>query len=101
MDNPINEVKVYDVKQSMKNGGGPACLRLRVCMNKDELTGVNQKTLLDDSQFELLNHWVDKHYREEIHPDDLADPNLMVECQNALDELTQILDLGNIYPFQK
>lgn len=100
LDNPINEVKIYDVKQSMKNGGGPACLRLRVCMSEQELTGVNQKTLLNDEQFIHLNNWVDKHYRDEIHPTDLADPSLMLECQSALDELTQILDLGNIYPFQ-
>ncbi|MBD64934.1 MAG: N-succinylarginine dihydrolase [Halobacteriovoraceae bacterium] len=100
MDNPINEVKVYDVKQSMKNGGGPACLRLRVCLSQQELTGVNQKTLLTDQSFSALNKWIDKHYRDEIRPSDIRDPNLMVECQNALDELSSLLGLGNIYPFQ-
>lgn len=101
MDNPINEVKIYDVKQSMQNGGGPACLRLRVSMNEKELSGVNPKTLLTDELFNNLNSWVDKHYRDELLPSDLQDPNLMVECQTALDELTQIMDLGSIYPFQQ
>jgi succinylarginine dihydrolase len=100
MGSAIKEYKVYDVKQSMKNGGGPACLRLRVAMTPEELQGVNTKALLDQQQFEILNKWVDKHYRDEISPQDLRDPNLMLECQTALDELTQILDLGAIYPFQ-
>lgn len=101
LDNPIAEVKIYDVKQSMKNGGGPACLRLRVVLNEDELSGVNPRTILTESLFNDLNSWIDKHYREELKPSDLADPQLMIECQRALDELTQIMDLGQIYPFQK
>ena len=101
MDHPVNEIKVYDVKQSMQNGGGPACLRLRVVLNDNELKGVNPHTLLTDKLYTNLNDWIDKHYREEIKPQDLGDPNLIVEVQTALDELTQIMDLGNIYPFQQ
>lgn len=101
MDHPVNEIKVYDVKQSMQNGGGPACLRLRVALNENELKGVNPNTLLDEKLYTTLNNWIDKHYREEIKPEDLGDPNLITEVQTALDELSQILDLGNIYPFQQ
>ena len=35
-DGPIREVKVFDLKQSMQNGGGPACLRLRVALKEHE-----------------------------------------------------------------
>ena len=101
LDNPINDIIVFDVKQSMRNGGGPACLRLRVQLTAEELSGVNQKTLLTPERFQELSAWVNKHYRDEIHPDDLRDPQLITESQNALDELTKILDLGNIYSFQK
>lgn len=98
---PIKEVHYFDVKQSMRNGGGPACLRLRVAMNDSELAAVNPHCILTDSLFERLNNWVDTHYRDELSSDDLADPSLLNESRTALDELTQIMHLGSVYPFQQ
>lgn len=98
---PIQEVKVFDLKQSMSNGGGPACLRLRVALTEAERNAINPATLMNDVLFERLNLWVDKHYRDELREADLADPQLLIESRNALDELTKILNLGNIYEFQK
>ena len=100
-DTPIKQVKYFDVKQSMQNGGGPACLRLRVAMNDVELAAVNSGALINDSQFERLNQWVDKHYRDELSVADLCDPQLLIESRTALDELTQIMKLGSVYPFQQ
>ena len=85
----------------MRNGGGPACLRLRVALNEAELAAVNPNVLMSDSLFERLNQWVDKHYRDELHVDELRDPSLLTESRSALDELTQILKLGSVYPFQR
>lgn len=101
LNTPIKEVKFFDVKQSMRNGGGPACLRLRVAMTEQECAAVNQSTLINDALFERLNNWVDKHYRDELLIDDLRDPQLLIESRSALDELTQLLKLGSVYPFQK
>lgn len=98
---PIKQVKYYDVKQSMRNGGGPACLRLRVAMTDQEIEGVNQNTLINDVQFERLNTWVDKHYRDTLSINDLRDPKILTESRTALDELTQLLKLGSVYPFQQ
>lgn len=98
---PIKHVHYFDVKQSMQNGGGPACLRLRIAMNEMEVAAVNQNTLMNDALFERLNLWVDKHYRDELAVDDLADPQLIIESRTALDELTQIMKLGSVYQFQK
>ncbi|WP_100641633.1 N-succinylarginine dihydrolase [Alteromonas facilis] len=98
---PIKQVKYFDVKQSMQNGGGPACLRLRVAMNDVELAAVNPNALMNDNQFARLNQWVDKHYRDELSVKDLCDPQLLIESRTALDELTQIMKLGSVYPFQK
>ena len=100
-DTPIKHVKYYDVKQSMQNGGGPACLRLRVALNDQELDAVNPNALINDSQFTRLNQWVDKHYRDVLSVDDLCDPQLLNESRTALDELTQIMKLGSVYPFQQ
>jgi succinylarginine dihydrolase len=62
---------------------------------------VNPHGLMSDSLFERLNIWVDKHYRDELQVDELRDPNLLIESRSALDELTQILKLGSVYPFQR
>ncbi|MCJ7852570.1 MULTISPECIES: N-succinylarginine dihydrolase [Pseudomonas] len=98
---PVKEVKVFDLKQSMQNGGGPACLRLRVALKESELAAVNQGVIMTAPLYDTLVGWVDKHYRDRLSDADLADPQLLVECRTALDELTQILKLGSVYPFQR
>ena len=98
---PIKHVRYFDVKESMRNGGGPACLRLRVAMTEKEHAALNQSTLMNDTQFERLNTWVDKHYRDVLSINDLIDPQLLIESRTALDELTQLLKLGSVYPFQQ
>ena len=97
---PITSVEVFDVKQSMRNGGGPACLRLRVVLNDDELKAMHHGVLLTDALYERLTTWVEAHYREELSQEDLGDPMLLDEVRKALDELTGILGLGSIYDFQ-
>lgn len=99
-DTPIRQVHYFDVKQSMRNGGGPACLRLRVALTDQELAAVNPAVILDEVLFNRLNQWVDQHYRDELSVDDLRDPQLLNESRTALDELTQILKLGSVYAFQ-
>lgn len=96
----IREVKVFDLKQSMQNGGGPACLRLRVALNETELAAVNPGVIMTAPLYDTLTQWVGKHYRDRLAESDLADPQLLLECRTALDELTQILKLGAVYPFQ-
>ncbi|WP_166263203.1 N-succinylarginine dihydrolase [Marinobacter caseinilyticus] len=98
---PIKAVEVFDVKQSMRNGGGPACLRLRVALTDEELGAMHPGVLLSDGLFERLNIWVEGHYRDELSQADLADPMLLDESRHALDELTGILGLGSIYDFQR
>jgi len=98
---PIKEVKIYDVKQSMQNGGGPACLRQRVVLSEAEIAAANQSVLMNDSLYQTLCDWVNKHYRDRLSEADLADPQLLIESRTALDELTQILNLGSVYPFQR
>ena len=100
-DTPIKNLEFVDVRQSMRNGGGPACLRLRVALTEQELARVNANFILDDQLFSRLNRWVDKHYRDELRASDLADPDLLDESRAALDELTQIMDIGSFYSFQR
>ncbi|CAI0759772.1 N-succinylarginine dihydrolase [Serratia proteamaculans] len=98
---PIDEIKVFDLRESMRNGGGPACLRLRVALNEQELRAVNPRVMMNDSLFVTLNEWVDRYYRDRLTQNDLADPQLLREGREALDSLTTILGLGSVYPFQQ
>jgi succinylarginine dihydrolase len=101
-DGAIGQVEYVDVRESMRNGGGPACLRLRVVMTPQERKAAAQGLFLDDALDAKLVAWVSKHYREELAPADLGDPALVGETQTALDELTRILPLGaDFYPFQR
>ncbi|TKB58511.1 N-succinylarginine dihydrolase [Ferrimonas aestuarii] len=100
-DHPIKQVRYFNVKQSMQNGGGPACLRLRVALTEAELAGVNSATLIGDDTHQALSQWVKHHYRDRLTINDLRDPALLDESLTALDELTKLLQLGSVYPFQQ
>jgi succinylarginine dihydrolase len=97
---PITELLAFDLKQSMRNGGGPACLRLAVELTPEERAAIEARVFLDDALAFELDTWIRKHYRDRLAPDDLADPALVDESCRALDELTGILRLPAVYPFQ-
>lgn len=98
----IHAVRFADVRQSMRNGGGPACLRLRIALDEADLAALGGRFLLDGALHDDLTAWVTRHYRETLSPEDLGDPALMRESFEALDELTRIMDLGgDFYPFQR
>jgi succinylarginine dihydrolase len=100
-DTPINRVITMDVRESMRNGGGPACLRLRVPLNEAERAMVHPGVVLTPDRAESLRAWITRWYPESLHPGDLADPTLLHRSREALEALTQLLGLGPVYPFQQ
>ena len=100
-DNPVREVHYLDVRQSMNNGGGPACLRQRIRLTDEERAAVKARVFLDAGLAADLEAWIRRHYRDRLAVRDLADPALARESLTALDELTRILQLGSVYDFQQ
>jgi succinylarginine dihydrolase len=100
LNTPIRRVHFVDVRQSMNNGGGPACLRLRVQLTDRERSLINPAVLFTEGLHESLESWINRHYRDRLTPGDLADPKLLEESRRALDELTGMLKLGSVYRFQ-
>lgn len=98
---PIDRVIVCDLRQSMWNGGGPACLRLRVPLTEAERRAVFPGVWLTPARQRELEAWARRHYRETLTADELGDPRLLEESRRALDELTQMLRLGSLYSFQR
>ena len=98
----LARVEYLDVRQSMRNGGGPACLRLRVELTDAERADVLAGCVFTPEKHAALRTWAERHYREQLSPDELADPRLIDEVRTALDALTGILQLGgDFYPFQR
>src|SRR5690606_4222419 len=91
--NEVSGVTFVAVRQSMANGGGPACLRLRVPLTSDERAAMQQSVLLDSEKLSALEEWVKRHYRDRLSPKDLVDPQLLDECQQASESLGQLLQL--------
>jgi len=98
---PVKRVHHLDLRQSMENGGGPACLRQRIVLEEEERAAVRARVFWDDALGQELEAWVRRNYRDRLVGDDLADPRLARETMTALDELTKILRLGSVYDFQR
>ncbi|WP_426177021.1 N-succinylarginine dihydrolase [Massilia sp. TWR1-2-2] len=96
-DGPIDELIDFDLRQSMRNGGGPACLRLRVALTDAEAQAMHQGVVMTEALYARLVTWVEAHYRDRLEPKDLADPQLAIECAQALEELQRILGLPGLY----
>ncbi len=94
---PVNELIHFDLRQSMRNGGGPACLRLRVALTDAEAAAMHQGVIMTEALYATLVAWVEKYYRDTLEPKDLADPQLAIECAAALEELTRLLGLPGLY----
>ena len=99
-DNPIIEARPATVSQSMRNGGGPACLRLRVPMHDTELDAIERVRLTPDLLQQLVQ-WVTTHYRQRLTLEDLHDPALLQESRDALDALSRLLKMEGLFEFQR
>ncbi|HYO93986.1 MAG TPA: N-succinylarginine dihydrolase [Polyangiaceae bacterium] len=94
-------VTYVNVNDSMRNGGGPACLRLRVPLQTAEAGSIAANVFWSADLGTALESWVHRHYRDRLDADSLRDPLLLEESRRALQELTDLLRLGPIYDFQR
>ncbi len=90
---PIRALHPVALRQSMANGGGPACLRLRVVA--DPAT-VDPRFLVDAARLDLIATVIERHWPERIAPADLALPALWQDVRAARRALLAALDLGEL-----
>ncbi|MDE3059484.1 MAG: N-succinylarginine dihydrolase [Pseudomonadota bacterium] len=93
--NPIEEVHALDLRQSMKNGGGPACLRLRVPVTEAQLAVLHARrhVLADETLLAAIAELVERYYPQELTAADLGNPELYHHCQAMLTELGGLMKL--------
>ncbi len=90
---PIRKLVPVDVRQSMANGGGPACLRLRVVA--DPAT-VDPRFMADEAKLDRMAVVIAEHWPESIAPDQLGDPALVAQVQTARLALLTACDLSSL-----
>ena len=90
---PIRRVEVVDVRESMANGGGPACLRLRVVADP---ASVDARFLADEAKLERIAEVVAARWPERIHSDELREPALIHDIEAARAALLDALDLSEL-----
>jgi succinylarginine dihydrolase len=88
---PIRELVPVDVRQSMANGGGPACLRLRIVC--DPLS-VDPRFIVDEAKLDAMAEHVALLWPEVIDPADLGNPALWGDIRHARTTLLGALDLN-------
>ena len=88
----LNGVHAVDLSESLANGGGPACLRLRVPLTDAQWAGVPRAYRLEEeADFDRLETWVREHHRERVTPADLADAAFAEEAWAAHAALEALL----------
>jgi succinylarginine dihydrolase len=90
---PIRRVKVVDVRESMANGGGPACLRLRVVADPH---AIDPRFLVDDAKLDGIADVVRHSWPEEIAPGELQYPALVSDIERARAALLERLELTEL-----
>ena len=90
---PIRHVIPVDVRQSMANGGGPACLRLRVVA--DPAT-VDARFLLDEAKAERIEAVIAQMWPETIQPDEIRTEALAAKVIEAREALLAVLSLDEL-----
>ena len=90
---PIRRVEVVDVRQSMANGGGPACLRLRIVADPTE---IDPRFLVNQARLDSIAGVIATHWPEEIRSDDLQQPGLIAQIEQARSQLLEALSLTEL-----
>ena len=93
---PIRRLVPVDVRQSMANGGGPACLRLRVVADP---ANIDPRFLVDEAKLDEIAAIVTAYWPESIAPNDLADTTLIARIEQSWLTLVDHLQLsGDVIP---
>ncbi len=90
---PIRQLVPVDVRQSMANGGGPACLRLRVVA---DVATVDQRFIADEAKLDRMAEVVAQHWPESIAPDQLGDAALVEQVKKARTTLLKACNLSEL-----
>ncbi len=92
--NPITQLHSIDLKQSMKNGGGPACLRLRVPVDEEQLAALRlaTKVVVDEEILQQMEKIIRKYYPQKLTASEI-NHDLYLLCATIIQEINNCLEL--------
>ena len=90
----ISHVGFWDLRESMQNGGGPACLRLRVPMSEEQLGQVPSGVRINTKKIMQLERFITSRYRDRVAPDDLLDADFAQEAMGVQQDLLKLLNIS-------
>lgn len=91
--NPLRQVEYFDLNESMQNGGGPACLRLRLVMNEDEFSEMNQSFVFNEKLYEEIKNLIENYYPEELKLEDLLEAEVQEQIKLCFDKYQEIFNI--------
>ncbi|WP_293883589.1 N-succinylarginine dihydrolase [Sphingomonas sp.] len=90
---PIRRLVPVDLRESMANGGGPACLRLRVVADP---TTVDRRFMADTAKLEMIGDVVERHWPKTMEPGDLGNSAVIEGIRRARAALISALSLPEL-----
>lgn len=87
----ISDVRFVDVRESMRNGGGPACLRLRVLVSPEAERAINPMYILTDRSADMIEQIVDSHWPDRVEPADIGHGDFWESSWEAVHMVTLAL----------
>ncbi len=89
----VDKVLYISLSESMKNGGGPACLRMRLMLTQRELQSIHQGVILNDALYTKLKRVIETYYPERFYLQDLLDPKKVRDFHTTHKQVIRLLQL--------
>ena len=96
-DNAVEAAQYVDCGQSMQNGGGPACARLKVVMSVAAWEAIPDGFKLNEKRYHALKRWVNEYYPDQLTIEDLKNSVVIERGYEALRALEDIILLPDFY----
>lgn len=88
VESRIRDIEFVSLRESMANGGGPACLRLRAYATKRELATLPARYRIDDQSLAFLGRFIESEYPESVRLSDFLDNDLRQHCEWISDAIS-------------
>lgn len=86
----IKQVHYVPLEESMNNGGGPACLRLAMNLEKDIIQKIPKSYIFSIKRYHLLVEFVKTHYPDWIVLRHFKDPDFIQELHDIVKKLNNL-----------
>lgn len=88
--NPIQRVHFMSLGQSMANGGGPACLRLRMMIDESQLEELGHRYRIDEARIARLTTMIEREYPDRFSIEDMTRLDFADHAQTTVEAIERL-----------